>query len=197
MAPACQARSPVLPFPVSLLPCAMLMSPCPAAAPVHPSRPLATLCCLTLGAVLCFLLLLLLASTAPPPLQPALPHPCSFCPCSHDSSIHRQAVMLQQPAQPGEVQHCFGTAAPLMLALTPKAAVVVAAPSPAQGCPAPQGAAGTCILCLHPLAQLCFHRQLLQDLTHFQLQQGRECLVQLALLLPPAIPLSLMFNVGE
>lgn len=188
LTPACQARSPALPVLVPLLPCAMPMSPWPAAALVHPSPPLATLCCLMLSAVLCFFPLVLLAFTAPPPLQPALPHPCSFPPCSHDSQIHRQAVMLQQPAQPREVEHCFGSAAPLMLALTPKAAAAVAAPSPVQGCPAPQGAAGACILRLHPPALLCLRRQLPEDPTHFRLRQGRECPVQLAPLLPPAIP---------
>lgn len=44
------------------------------------------------------------------------------------------------------------------------------------------GAAGACILCLHPLARLCLNQQLPEELTHFWLQQGRGYPVPLALL---------------
>lgn len=146
------------------------------------------------------------ASSAIPPLAASRlcrpsSSPACLCPIPAPSlraAMTAKSAGRQRDAAMREgLRHRFGTAASRMLALSQKAAVEVAAPSPVQGCPAPWGAAGTCILRLHPPARLCLRRQLPEEPTHFRLQQGRECPVPLALLLAPAIHPSLTFNVRK
>lgn len=180
---------PVLPVPVPLLPCAIPMC-LPSSSTIAP----VPLSAISPQFCVCFLLCasflwLLLAFTAAPPLQEEHPPaPSLLLPSMQPRSTAKStgSCTVWQQAQPRELWHHLGTAAPSMLLLTQKAAVEATAPSAVggriQGCPAPLGAAGACILSLHPLAWLCLCQQLPEELTHFWLQQGRGCPAPLALL---------------
>lgn len=189
--PACQAQQPC---PACPCPTAVPLPP-PAVALPHPSS-LATLCCLTPGAVflLFFFPWLLLALATPPPLQPPSAHPCSFPPSSHDSQTRRLAAQCGTKRSPGGGS---GTALALLLnqrLFSPKKLPWrAAAPSPcarmlcATGMPASSG----CIL-RHGSASAGSSPR-----SRPTLGCGRECPVPLALQLTPAIHPSLMFNVRK
>lgn len=185
---------PALPVPVPLLPCATPMclpsSSTTAPIPSLPSHPRFCVCffpCASSSRCFSPSLLLLLSSLCP------IPAPALRAAMTAKST---GSCTVWQQAQPRELWHHLGTAAPPILSLTQKAAVEAAAPSAVdgriQGCPAPLRAAGACILCLHPLAWPCLCQQLPEELTHFWLQQGRGCPVPLALL---SLCLSLTFDV--
>lgn len=148
---ACQAQQPcpACPHPTAA-PCRARVPPSTSTTIPIPSLPTLRL----LTPALCFFP----CASSPhrfspsPPLllsSPPLPHPCP-CPLlpslQPGQSNPPAGSAAQQRAQPGDA----GTA--LALLLHQKAAVEAAGPSPAQGCPVMRGAAGACILRLHPPA---------------------------------------------
>lgn len=187
---------PALPVPVPLLPCPCAMPTClpssstTAPVPSLPSPPRFCVCFFfpCASSLRCFSpsQLLLLSSLCSIPAHPL---------CAAMTAKSTGSCMVWQQAQPRELWHHLGAAAPPMLPLTQKAAVEAAASSAVvgriRGCPAPLGASGACMFCLHPLAGLCL-RQLPEELTHFWPQQSRGCSVSLALL---SLCLSLIFDV--
>lgn len=181
---------PVCPCPTAATPLCLPRSSITAPVPSLPSHPRFCVCfffpCPSSSCCFSPSLLLLLSRLCP------IPAPL----CSHDSQIHRQLHgVAASPAQGAlsPLGHCCSSNAP---SLTQKAALEAAASSAVvgriQGCAAPLGAAGACILCLQPLAWLCLHQQLPEELTHFWLQQGRGCPVPLVLL---SLCFSLIFDV--